>query len=77
MQISEFSFPHLHEAHEQRLSVELERQRASAERRAETNGAPAARARSTRRGILARLRSTDWPTPPSVPNRMEPCADCP
>ncbi len=77
MQISEFSFPHLHEAHEQRLTVELERQRAAAERRADTNGSPAIQAKSGRRGILARLRSTQWPTPPAGANRMEPCADCP
>jgi hypothetical protein len=37
MQISEFSFPHLHAAHEERLTVELERQRVAAERRAETD----------------------------------------
>ncbi len=77
MQISEFTFPHLHEAHEQRLTVELERRRAAAERRAQTNGAPAVRTGSSRRGILARLRSTQWPTPPTAQNRMEPCADCP
>jgi hypothetical protein len=32
MQVSEYSFPWLNEAHEQRLSQQLERQRVAAER---------------------------------------------
>jgi hypothetical protein len=32
MQVSEYSFPWLNEAHEQRISQELERQRVAAER---------------------------------------------
>ena len=42
MQISEFSFPHLHAAHDERLVIELERRRVAAERRAEagTEGSP-------------------------------------
>ena len=44
MQISEFSFPHLHAAHDERLVIELERRRVAAERRAEAGTEGLARA---------------------------------
>lgn len=78
MQITEFSFLHLHEAHEQRLAVELERQRAASERRAE-GAAGAAGTRSTAsthrrlRAAWARLRRGT-----AAPARAnEPCVACP
>jgi hypothetical protein len=74
MQISEFSFPHLHAAHDGRLAVELERQRIAAERRAD--GAAAAPSAAAARGVraaVARLR----PAAEAPTRAAEPCLACP
>ena len=60
MQISEFSFPHLHEAHDERLAIELERRRLAEERRAETllpERASAWRRFGRRRGVVVHERT--------------------
>ena len=79
MQISEFSFPHLHAAHDERLTVELERQRVAAERRAETDGRGST-APATSRGIrswwAAREGSGASPLIARGPAN-EPCPTCP
>lgn len=74
MQISEFSFPHLHAAHDERLAVELERQRIAAERRAD--GADATATASAARGfraVVARLR----PAAEAPARAADPCLACP
>lgn len=75
MQITEFSFPHLHEAHEQRLAIELERQRAASERRAEgaAGTRPAASVGRRLRAAWARLRRGSA----AQPRANEPCVACP
>ncbi|GGI46095.1 hypothetical protein BCL57_001408 [Agromyces flavus] len=75
MQISEFSFPHLHAAHEERLAVELERRRLAAERRADAAAAApsAGRTRRAVRSRLARLVSSES----GAVRTGEPCAACP
>ena len=77
MQISEFSFPHLHAAHEERLTVELERQRVAAERRAETSpdGSPVRAASRAVRSWWAG-RSQGAPLVGRSP-ADEPCPTCP
>ena len=74
MQISEFSFPHLREAHDERLAVELERQRIAAERRADGAAAtPSAAAARGFRAAVARLR----PAAEAPARTAEPCLACP
>ncbi|MFE5670810.1 hypothetical protein ACFQ58_04275 [Agromyces sp. NPDC056523] len=77
MQISEFSFPHLHAAHDERLTIELERRRVAAERRAET-AAP----RPTSAWLRFGRRSGAAVREPAVRPaggilRAEPCPTCP
>ena len=77
MQISEFSFPHLHAAHDERLVIELERRRVAAERRAEagTEGSPVrAGSRAIRSWWAGRSER-----PPLVGRgpANEPCPTCP
>ncbi|MBM7506030.1 hypothetical protein ACFPER_02860 [Agromyces aurantiacus] len=79
MQISEFSFPHLREAHDDRIAVELERRRLVAERRAD--GAAAASPAVAPRGFrawAARLRSSETGARTAPARRgAEPCVACP
>ena len=82
MQISEFSFPHLHAAHDERLSVELERQRVAAERRAESTTQDAINRDATVRAGGRGIRS--WWAGRSPAAQLvargpanEPCATCP
>lgn len=74
MQISEFSFPHLHAAHDERLAIELERQRIAAERRADGAATtPSSAAARGFRAVVARLR----PAAEAPARAAEPCLACP
>lgn len=74
MQISEFSFPHLNAAHEERLTVELERQRVAAERRADADGAAEP---ARRRGIRSERSSRRIAWLGVARGPVDPCPTCP
>jgi hypothetical protein len=77
MQISEFSFPHLMAAHEERLTVELERQRVAAERRVEAGVADDAGPAAVRGARSRRWSGSSWTLRGVTRRTAEPCPTCP
>ncbi|TYL53928.1 hypothetical protein [Agromyces mariniharenae] len=63
MLISELTFPHLAEAREAQLAMELERRRVVAERLAETSGDAPARTRRRRERMPRARVATNAPCP--------------